>query len=298
MRFFWRAKAVRNNNGFSLAETLVSVAILGILSAASLTMFMNQSKQMSLIQAKFGNMSLANDLRSTFESASLCRDAYVGDTLPAADASGNRPLTFKLLSSATVADKADLFSTYQVRVETLKLTNSKLVGTNWAGHPIYSGVVILQTQRPEKPLLFAPMIVGALFIETDKAGKVLSCANFPTFSDPFTPTSTPTPTPSSRYDSETSSSTTPAPATTTTSSQIDAATAMAAAMAAQIQSLEKATSGETTTASTSPSTGATPNSGACTNGESRQTEGKCGSIMEICMNGAWYDSGLSGQCDK
>ena len=291
------AKSLNSESGFSLAETLVAVAILGIMSAASLTMFMNQSKQMSLIQAKFGNMSLASDLRSTFESASLCKDAFVGDTFPAADAGGARPLTFKLLSSATVADKADLQSTYQVHVETLHLTSSKLVGTNWAGHPIYSGVVVLQTQRPEKPLLFAPMIVGALFIETDKAGKVLSCANFPTFSDPFTPTATPTPTPSSRYDSETSSSATPIPATTSTSSQIDAATAMAAVMAAQIQKLEKSvSSGELTSASTS--TAATPTSGACTNGESRQTEGKCGSIMEICMNGNWYDSGLSGQCDS
>ena len=293
-----RAKKL-NDSGFSLVETMVAVAIVGIMSAASLTMFLNQNKQMALIQSKFGNMSLASDLRSTFESASLCKEAYVGDTLPAADASATIPLKFKTLSNVVVAAQADLSQSYQIRIESLNLTHAKLVGTNWAGHPIYSGVVVLQTQRPEKPLLFAPMVVGALFFETDKAGKVLSCANFPTFSDPFVPTTTPTPTPPSRYDSASTTSESATTSTSTSTSTADAAAKMATQLADQLKNLEKSVSATDTTSgsATSASTSTDSSAKVCTNGEARQSEGKCGPVMEICMNGGWYDTGLSGACE-
>ena len=164
----------RSENGFTITEVLIVVAILGILSsgiAATLSFFGNG---MASVNNKSNLITLGDDINDTVARLKRAPAKCPQVLTFAGPIAAGIDTALQIRLDAHQAVHKDLVTSEGLKVESLVFKAPELISST-ATQKVFSGSIELNAQSVAKDVLRAPRRLSKLVVRTDADGKFLTC---------------------------------------------------------------------------------------------------------------------------
>lgn len=177
-------KMKTNQSGMSLIEVLVSLTIVGVVTAALTSSIVSVMTAQKTIEARQNIISIVNDIQALTSNGSTCLN-MMGAGTQVFDYNASRsalgyPVTVRLNNESLSAGAES--RAYSVRVSRLYLTNGTAVGMDGT-----LSVFKARLMGEFQPLAsatqfgglsdFAPRSIASTFITVNSANRIISCLN-------------------------------------------------------------------------------------------------------------------------
>lgn len=176
-----RFKKLKNQRGSTLAQTLISVAVLGIATLGFATMMSNMNSAQSVAQSRQDLSILIDQIRAGFSSKVSC-EALVGigtqnfDRALASQLKNGLPLQLNL-GGDILRNNEDL-KTYSLTANRIELVGAENIGSDVDGNEIYKAHLIGQFSPRNSKIGglqdFSTRVMASGYF-TVQAGKIISC---------------------------------------------------------------------------------------------------------------------------
>lgn len=164
-----------NNNGFSLIEVMINLAILSVVALGVMTLVKVISEQQANLDAKLDHRILAGELVSMLESPAMCpslfEPGYALDREALVSEEGLQ-LPGVVLTSGEILRPGATVAAYSLQIEDLRLTNAQSSGAN-TYRVRFEGRFRARkgTQTPYRPF-FVPNVM----VTVDEDDHIVSCS--------------------------------------------------------------------------------------------------------------------------
>ena len=184
---------MKNSKGFSLVEVLVTIGLLGIISAGITSMILSQNKQTRALAENLAAQDLYKSMISGLSNSEVCKfilskhrydTQSVMNGRPYKTNLGNEPIYMNMSSSGTpgmeLVKKGDQASAYSSSLFVSGIFYELTSGTVSGSKGSFKGRWILEfdstkTVRPMKPLSVSSLIT--LNVTNSGAADIISCMN-------------------------------------------------------------------------------------------------------------------------
>lgn len=176
------SKYRKHQDGFGLVEVLITLAVLLVVISGTTAMINSMFNNVGLMQAKLGQLTLAQDIRLQTSKESVCTPSLIKKEFNPINNSISLSLNLNPSSSngLVVTEDANLSDTYSIYVEKLRMENISAVGLDLNGNNIYLGDMVLYSRSGRRSLdtYSAPQAVGKLYLSVSAVDStILSCYN-------------------------------------------------------------------------------------------------------------------------
>ena len=172
----------KNNKGFSLVETLISIGISSIIALSSTYALVTSMEGMSHMK----NMNLAEDavqlVSGMLTDSNYCGLHFNGKSVPSSMGRVIEPdVVFKDMATATSLGSTDIFKAGQKYQNSLPITSVKLYVDSKIGTNRYIGSVRVEF-KGSAGMVNQFTRSASVFLKTDAASKIIGCSQIQTSS--------------------------------------------------------------------------------------------------------------------